>query len=197
MAHYYTNNTDLKSEKKYITFRYRDQELTFVSDIGVFSKEYIDYGSRVLLDNISLRSSQTNLLDVGCGYGTLGLSLKKVYPWIKVEMVDVNERALALAEESVRYNQLDDITIYKSSVYENVKGRFDVIVSNPPIRAGKKVVFEILEKAYEHLNQSGELFVVIQKKQGAPSAKKKMEEVFGNCEIVKRDKGYFVLKSVK
>ncbi len=197
MAHYYTNNTDLKSEKKYITFHYRDQELTFVSDIGVFSKEYIDYGSRVLLDNISLRSSQTNLLDVGCGYGTLGLSLKKVYPWIKVEMVDVNERALALAEESVRYNQLDDITIYKSSVYENVKGRFDVIVSNPPIRAGKKVVFEILEKAYEHLNQSGELFVVIQKKQGAPSAKKKMEEVFGNCEIVKRDKGYFVLKSVK
>ena len=197
MAHYYTNNTDLKSEKKYITFHYRDQELTFVSDIGVFSKEYIDYGSRVLLDNISLRSSQTNLLDVGCGYGTLGLSLKKVYPWIKVEMVDVNERALALAEESVCYNQLDDITIYKSSVYENVKGRFDVIVSNPPIRAGKKVVFEILEKAYEHLNQSGELFVVIQKKQGAPSAKKKMEEVFGNCEIVKRDKGYFVLKSVK
>ena len=197
MAHYYTNNTDLKSEKKYITFYYRDQELTFVSDIGVFSKEYIDYGSRVLLDNISLRSSQTNLLDVGCGYGTLGLSLKKVYPWIKVEMVDVNERALALAEESVRYNRLEDITIYKSSVYENVKGRFDVIVSNPPIRAGKKVVFEILEKAYEHLNRSGELFVVIQKKQGAPSAKKKMEEVFGNCEIVKRDKGYFVLKSVK
>lgn len=197
MAHYYTNNTDLKSEKKYITFHYRDQELTFVSDIGVFSKEYIDYGSRVLLDNISLTSSQTTLLDVGCGYGTLGLSLKKVYPWIKVEMVDVNERALALAEESVCYNQLDDITIYKSSVYENVKGRFDVIVSNPPIRAGKKVVFEILEKAYEHLNQSGELFVVIQKKQGAPSAKKKMEEVFGNCEIVKRDKGYFVLKSVK
>ena len=197
MAHYYTNNTDLKSEKKYITFHYRDQELTFVSDIGVFSKEYIDYGSRVLLDNISLTSSQTTLLDVGCGYGTLGLSLKKVYSWIKVEMVDVNERALALAEESVRYNQLDDITIYKSSVYENVKGRFDVIVSNPPIRAGKKVVFEILEKAYEHLNQSGELFVVIQKKQGAPSAKKKMEEVFGNCEIVKRDKGYFVLKSVK
>ena len=197
MAHYYTNNTDLKSEKKYITFHYRDQELTFVSDIGVFSKEYIDYGSRVLLDNISLTSSQTTLLDVGCGYGTLGLSLKKVYPWIKVEMVDVNERALALAEESVRYNQLDDITIYKSSVYENVKGRFDVIVSNPPIRAGKKVVFEILEKAYEHLNQSGELFLVIQKKKGSPSAKKKMEEVFGNCEIVKRDKGYFVLKSVK
>lgn len=111
-------------------------------------------------------------------------------------MVDVNERALNLAKESACYNQLEDVTIYKSSVYENVKGTFDVIVSNPPIRAGKTIVFEILEKAYHHLNDSGTLFVVIQKKQGAPSAKKKMEDVFGNCEIIKRDKGYFVLKSV-
>ena len=82
-------------------------------------------------------------------------------------------------------------------VYENVKDTFDIIVSNPPIRAGKKIVFEILEKAYDHLNNQGELFIVIQKKQGAPSAKKKMEDVFGNCEIIKRDKGYFILKSVK
>ena len=84
-----------------------------------------------------------------------------------------------------------------SSIYENVSHCFDVIVSNPPIRAGKKVVFDILEKAYDHLNNQGELVIVIQKKQGAPSAKKKMEEVFGNCEIVKRDKGYFILKSIK
>lgn len=197
MAHYYTNNTDLKSQKKYIPFQYRNQDLTFISDIGVFSKEYIDYGSRVLLESIHLLPSQKSLLDVGCGYGTLGLSLKKVYSWLKVEMVDVNERALNLAKESACYNQLEDVTIYKSSVYENVKGTFDVIVSNPPIRAGKTIVFEILEKAYHHLNDSGTLFVVIQKKQGAPSAKKKMEDVFGNCEIIKRDKGYFVLKSVK
>lgn len=197
MAHYYTNNTDLKSQKKYITFQYRNQDLTFISDIGVFSKEYIDYGSRVLLESIHLLPSQKSLLDVGCGYGTLGLSLKKVYSWLKVEMVDVNERALNLAKESACYNQLEDVAIYKSSVYENVKGTFDVIVSNPPIRAGKTIVFEILEKAYHHLNDSGALFVVIQKKQGAPSAKKKMEDVFGNCEIIKRDKGYFVLKSVK
>ena len=112
-------------------------------------------------------------------------------------MVDVNERAIALANESIEYNQENDIIAYKSSVYENVKDTFDIIVSNPPIRAGKKIVFEILEKAYDHLNNQGELFIVIQKKQGAPSAKKKMEDVFGNCEIIKRDKGYFILKSVK
>lgn len=197
MAHYYTNNIDLKSQKTQIHFQYRGHNLTFISDLGVFSKERVDYGSRVLLESFQLSLSQKTLLDVGCGYGTLGLSLKKVYPSLKVDMVDVNERALALAKESLQYNQMEDVRIYKSSVYENVTGCFDVIVSNPPIRAGKKIVFEILEKAYQHLNDSGELFVVIQKKQGAPSAKKKMEDVFGNCEIIKRDKGYFVLKSVK
>lgn len=197
MPHYYTNNTNLKSQKIQIHFQFRGHDLTFISDIGVFSKERVDYGSRVLLESIDLQPSQKTLLDVGCGYGTLGLSLKKVFPWLTVEMVDVNERALGLAQESLEYNHMEDVKIYKSSVYENVNGTFDVIVSNPPIRAGKKVVFEILEKAYSHLNISGELFVVIQKKQGAPSAKKKMEEVFGNCEIIKRDKGYFVLKSVK
>ena len=146
---------------------------------------------------MNIQSHQKTLLDVGCGYGTLGISLKKAYPWLHVEMVDVNERAIALANESIEHNQENDIIAYKSSVYENVKDTFDIIVSNPPIRAGKKIVFEILEKAYDHLNNQGELFIVIQKKQGAPSAKKKMEDVFGNCEIIKRDKGYFILKSVK
>ena len=197
MAHYYTNNIDLKSDETKIHFHYRGHDLIFMSDIGVFSKERVDYGSRVLLDNINLQEHQKSLLDVGCGYGTLGISLKKVYPWLHVEMIDVNERAVHLANESIALNQEDDIVAYTSSIYENVQGTFDVIVTNPPIRAGKKVVFEILEKAYDHLNQQGELFVVIQKKQGAPSAQKKMLDVFSNCEIVKKDKGYYILKSIK
>lgn len=197
MAHYYTNNIDLKSEETRIHFQYRQHELTFISDIGVFSKERIDYGSRVLLNAMNITHNQKTLLDVGCGYGTLGLSLKKEYPWLEVDMVDVNERALHLAEESAKYNNINHVHIYESSVYEKVTKTFDVIVSNPPIRAGKQIVFQILEKAYDHLNDHGELIVVIQKKQGAPSAKKKMEDVFGNCEILTRDKGYFILKSVK
>lgn len=197
MAHYYTNNVDLKSQEIHIPFQYRKHHITFVSDFGVFSKERVDYGSRALLDAMNIAKSQKRLLDVGCGYGTLGISLKKEYPWLNVEMVDVNERAIHLANASIEYNEVQDIKAYLSSVYENVEGTFDVIVSNPPIRAGKKVVFEILEKAFDHLNNDGELVVVIQKKQGAPSAKKKMEDVFGNCEIVNRDKGYFILKSKK
>lgn len=197
MAHYYTNNTELKSEKTRFSFHYRKHQLTFVSDHGVFSKERIDYGSRVLLESVNIQSWQKHLLDVGCGYGTLGIALKKEYSWLNVEMVDVNERALSLANENIVLNDLTQIKAYKSFAYENVTTQFDVILSNPPIRAGKKVVFDILEGAYSHLNENGELWIVIQKKQGAPSAKKKMEEVFGNCEVVRRDKGYFVLKSVK
>ncbi len=197
MAHYFTNNTDLKSEKRTIVFRFRDHHITFVGDNGVFSKEKIDYGSRVLLDAVEIKENHKSLLDVGCGYGTLGVSLKTVYPWLHVEMVDVNERAINLTQESIEINKLNDIIAYESYIYDNVKNSFDVIVSNPPIRAGKKVVFEILEKAKDHLNDNGELFVVIQKKQGAPSAKKKMEETFGNCEVISRDKGYFILKSIK
>ena len=197
MTHYYTNNVDLESHKIQIPFEYRKHQLTFMSDIGVFSKERVDYGSRVLLDAMDIKQEQTSLLDVGCGYGTLGISLKKEYPWLSVEMVDVNERAISLCQESIEYNNIENAKVYKSFIYESVEGTFDIIVSNPPIRAGKKVVFEILEKAYNHLNHHGDLIVVIQKKQGAPSAKKKMEEVFGNCEVITKDKGYFILKSTK
>lgn len=197
MPHYYTNNINLDSDESKINFRFREHELTFVSDIGVFSKERVDYGSRALLDAMDLNENQKSLLDVGCGYGTLGVSLAKVYPWLNVEMVDVNERAVLLSNKSIKLNNIENAKAYLSSIYENVNGTYDVIISNPPIRAGKKVVHEILEKAYDHLNENGELIVVIQKKQGAPSAKNKMEEVFGNCEIINRDKGYFILKSKK
>ena len=197
MPHYYTNNIHLESDESTIQFRFRDYELTFISDIGVFSKERIDYGSRALLNAMDIKEYQKTLLDVGCGYGTLGVSLAKVYPWLSVDMVDVNERAVLLSSKSIAANGINNAKAYLSSVYSHVDGTYDVIISNPPIRAGKKVVHEILEKAYDHLNEEGELIVVIQKKQGAPSAKAKMEEVFGNCEILDRDKGYFILKSQK
>ncbi len=197
MTHYYTNNMELKSDETRIYFQYKNHNIILASDYGVFSKEKVDYGTRVLLDAIDIKENIGKILDVGCGYGTIGVSLKKQYPHLSVEMIDVNERAVYLANQSIKYNDLENIIAYKSYAYENVEGCFDIILSNPPIRAGKKVVFEILEGAYNHLNKNGEMIVVIQKKQGAPSAKKKLEDIFGNCEIIKRDKGYFILKSVK
>lgn len=195
MKHYYTNNEELVSEPEQFTFHYRDRDLLFTSDNGVFSKKMIDYGSRVLLDVIEIDETKHTLLDVGCGYGTFGVSLKSIYSNLKVDMVDVNNRALLLAKKNLALNNLEG-NVYLSSVYENVNEKYDVIVTNPPIRAGKEIVTRILVESKEHLNINGEIWVVIQKKQGAPSAKKNLENTFGNVEVVKKDKGYYILKAI-
>lgn len=195
MRHYYDDNSDLKSEQQSFVFEYRNNHITFTSDNGVFSKTMIDYGSRVLLDNINIDQQKT-MLDVGCGYGTFGLSLKKCYPQLQIDMVDVNDRAIDLTKINANNNHLQ-VNVFKSYIYEKITKCYDLIVTNPPIRAGKEVVHEILEKAFVHLNDNGQLWVVIQKKQGAPSAKALMEKVFGNCKVVKKDKGYYILVSIK
>lgn len=197
MKHYYTDNSDLQSEPTNFTFHYRGHDILFTSDHGVFSKTMIDYGSRVLLETIEIHDTQNDILDVGCGYGTFGISLKKAYPHIHVDMVDVNDRALSLCKQNVEQNHVTNIDIKKSYIYEAITEKYDIIITNPPIRAGKDVVHQILTESYQHLHENGELWVVIQKKQGAPSAKNKMFEVFGNCEIVKKDKGYYILVSKK
>lgn len=195
MKHYFTDNTDIESQPIQFVFKFQEKDLLFTSDNGVFSKSMIDYGSRVLLDGFN-KTTEKSLLDVGCGYGTFGICLKKVYPDLEVDMVDINDRALKLAKLNAENNDVA-INVYKSFIYENVEKTFDIIISNPPVRAGKDVVMSILSGAYEHLNSNGSLWIVLQKKQGAPSAKKKMIEIFENCEVVKRDKGYYILKSQK
>lgn len=154
----------------------------------------VDYGSQVLLNALDLERGK-NLLDVGCGYGPLGISLAKVQG-VQSTMIDINSRAIELAKKNAERNGVV-AHIFQSNIYENVSEKFDYIISNPPIRAGKKVVHEIIEGAFDHLNQGGSLTIVIQKKQGAPSAKVKMENVFGNAEIIRKDKGYYILRSEK
>lgn len=195
MKHYYTENNDLISEPEQFVFNYRNKALTFISDNGVFSKKMIDYGSRVLLEAISIDSSKKTLLDMGCGYGTFGIALKSVYPFLEVDMVDVNDRALNLANENLKLNNIS-ANVYLSNTYDEVKNKYDLIVTNPPIRAGKEVVTRILVESKKYLNLNGEIWVVIQKKQGAPSAKKNLESVFKKVDIIKRDKGYYILRAI-
>lgn len=194
MKHYYTNNEELISNPEQFVFHYRDHDLYFTSDNGVFSKKMIDYGSQVLLNAVSFEAGKT-LLDLGCGYGPLGIALAKVQG-VKPTMVDVNNRALDLARKNAEKNGIS-ATIFQSNVYEQVEGIFDYIITNPPIRAGKQIVHEMIGESITHLNSGGSLTLVIQKKQGAPSAKAKMEDVFGNATILKRDKGYYILQSIK
>lgn len=134
------------------------------------------------------------LLEIGCGYGAIGIPLAKVYQ-SQVTMVDVNERSLALCQENADRNHVS-AEIMASDLYEAIDCTFDHIVSNPPIRAGKKVVHQLLEEAPHYLVVGGKLTIVIQKKQGAPSAKAKMAAIFGNCEIIKKDKGYYSIKTL-
>lgn len=192
---YYEDNQDLSHDFQTLTVELLGQSMRFKTDRGVFSKNGIDYGSRVLLENYQPESAKS-LLDVGCGYGTLGLTLAKKFD-LDVTMVDVNSRALDLCRQNAIDNAVSNSKIELSNIYESVSEKYDAIISNPPIRAGKEVVHEILAGAFGHLNDGGHLTIVIQKKQGAPSAQKKMEEVFGNCQLIARDKGYFILRSYK
>ncbi|WP_320163949.1 class I SAM-dependent methyltransferase [uncultured Trichococcus sp.] len=198
--HYYTKNPETESKETSWTFPLRDREFRFISDSGVFSKKTVDFGSRLLIESFRLNEEVSgDILDVGCGYGPMGLALAHAYPARLVEMVDVNERALSLARRNAEANHIRNVKVYESNTYDQVpEGRqFAAIVSNPPIRAGKQVVHRILSEAHTHLLPGGTLTVVIQKKQGAPSAEQKMLEVFGNAEVIARDKGYWIIQSVK
>ena len=191
---YYAENPDAAHDIHELRVDLLGEKMTFLTDAGVFSKKMVDFGSQLLLKCLEVDEGET-VLDVGCGYGPLGLSLAKAYG-VQATMVDINNRALDLARQNAERNKVE-ATIFQSNIYEQVEGKFDHVISNPPIRAGKQVVHEIIEKSKDFLATDGDLTIVIQKKQGAPSAKSKMEDVFGNCEVVKKDKGYYILRSVK
>lgn len=196
--HYFSNTPSASSNEETFSFELRGQTFRFTSDRGVFSKKEVDFGSRVLIDSFEVNNVKGPILDVGCGYGPIGLTIAKLRPGEQVHMVDVNERALALSEKNAKANGINNVQIYQSSCYSNVKiNDFSTILTNPPIRAGKKIVHEILEGAYNHLVEQGELWVVIQKKQGAPSALAKLESLFEEVEVVEKKKGYYIIRAKK
>lgn len=199
MDHYYSAKPTSESNRETWNTKINGKDFTYTTDAGVFSKNAIDQGSEVLMVTGAEQTyPEGNILDLGCGYGPVGVYLGQAFPDRTIEMVDINERALELSKVNTEQNGVKNVEIYQSNIYENVENKqFAAILSNPPIRAGKKVVHEILEKAYDHLVEGGQLLIVIQKKQGAPSAKKKMEDVFGNVERINLDKGYWILASTK
>ncbi|CAM4519057.1 16S rRNA (guanine1207-N2)-methyltransferase [Paenibacillus endophyticus] len=195
--HYYSQSPDVKHNRQVHEVSLRGFSFRFMTDTGVFSKSGVDYGSQVLIDAIEI-STNANVLDVGCGYGPIGLTSAKLAELGHVTMIDINERAVQLSIENAKLNQLTNVTVLQSDLFVAVKGKtFDVIVTNPPIRAGKTVVHRIFEEGFELLEPGGSMWVVIQKKQGAPSAKAKLESLFADVEEVTKDKGYRIFRAVK
>lgn len=198
MAHYYSEKQDdIESNPSEFIFNFKDHSFKFHTDNGVFSKEYIDYGTFAMLKAFTPNNIDLPILDMGAGYGPIGIVISKLYNK-ETHMCEINERAYNLILKNIEENKANSVA-YHSNLFDNLPSGliFSSVITNPPIRAGKDVVFKIYEGAYERLTTNGELWVVIQKKQGAPSSKEKLISLFGNCEIVNRDRGYYILKSIK
>ncbi len=196
--HYYSKNPGVESKPRRWNFNLRGFSFTFETDAGVFSKSEVDFGSRVLIDRFELPNVEGNILDVGCGYGPIGLSIAKSYPERTVHMMDVNDRAMDLARKNAELNGVQNVRIYESDALSAAQTE-DVacVLTNPPIRAGKQTIFRFYDQAYELLKEDGELWIVIQKKQGAPSTVDHLGLKFKEVTVVDKEKGYWIIKAVK
>lgn len=195
MEHYYSSKPTTAHNINNIDYTLKGHELRFMTDSGVFSKGRVDFGSDLLIRSIP--SLEGRVLDLGCGYGPIGISLAFFNDSAYIEMVDINERAVDLAKKNIVFNGISNAEAFISNGFTNVSHKFNTIVTNPPIRAGKKLIYSLFEESREYMHTGGMLYIVIQKKQGAPSAIRKLEDIFGNCTIIDRKKGYQILRSVK
>lgn len=187
--HYFSQQPQTQSSPRQLQTELRGKSYIFTSDTNVFSKEKIDFGSRLLIETFVEPAVEGEILDLGCGYGPIGISIAGSFPNRQVVLADVNERALSLARKNAETNRISNIEVVSSDRFSGMpKRKFAAVITNPPIRAGKKVVHDMFEGAKAALVKNGELWVVIQKKQGAPSAQKKINELFGNAEVVDRKK---------
>ena len=194
MEHYFIDNENLKSEIRTISFKYDDSSFSFLSDNGIFSKNKIDDASYLLVDTFLKNRKVNNLkmLDVGCGYGFIGITISKITNSY-VDMIDINKRAIHLCEENIKLNKVNCKCFY-SDTYENINDKYDYIITNPPIRVGKSKLLSLLNEAKSYLKDDGELWFVINKNQGAKSIKKELESTY-NIECTNKSKGFYIFTS--
>ena len=194
MAHYFENDQNLKSEWKEHHVRVLNHDYTFTTDHGVFSKQGLDFGTRTLLETLPLEEIHGKVLDLGCGYGPIGIALKTVVD-VDVDMIDVNRRSLHLARMNADKNKVE-VHIFESNGYENVSDVYDFIITNPPIRVGKKILYELLFGAKDYLKENGELWLVVHKDQGAKSLARDLEKEYF-VEIKNKNKGFYIIRAKK
>lgn len=189
MSYYFDNEQTSPSKEKNIKVYINNQHFSFITDNDVFSKKGLDFGTRTLLESLDLSKINGKVLDFGCGYGPIGIFL--AHNNIDVDMLDINKRALTLAKKNASINNVK-VNIFESNLYENVKTKYDYIITNPPIRVGKETLLSILFGAQDYLIDGGHLIFVIHKDQGAKSLAKKMEEKY-IVSIINKNKGFYVI----
>jgi 16S rRNA (guanine1207-N2)-methyltransferase len=190
--HYYTEKPTSELRKSKIMARLRGKEFTFVTGSGVFSIKKVDNGTILLIENASIKG---RVLDLGCGYGVVGIAIKKDFPDNEVVLSDINMRAVKLARENAKLNKVE-VNIVQGDMFSKVSGRFGTILLNPPQNAGKKICFSMISQSKEFLREKGTLQLVARHQKGGRSLSKHMEEVFGNVDVIKRGGGFRVYISV-
>lgn len=197
MSHYYINDKNLKDNEAFFDVQIDGTSFRFYTNDGVFSKRGFDFGSYLLIKSALGLGTFSTVIDMGCGYGPIGIIYSKFNNDAKVYMYDVNLRALDLARKNMILNNVSNAFAFESYLFEKVEVKADLILTNPPIRAGKSVIFKLYEDAYKHLNENGVLLVVIQRKQGAPSTMEKLKSIYNNVEVIEKKGGYWIISAAK
>ncbi len=199
MAHYF-DATDIKSQERLIEIDFNNQNLYFWTDNSVFSKNELDEGSALLIKCfIENYEGSFSCLDLGCGLGVVGIISNKINPLLKFDYIDINARAVHLTKKNLTLNKLSG-NVFASDCLDAVvetEKKYDVIISNPPIRAGNSTLFKMFSQSHEVLNKGGKLIVVLRVKQGAKTYIKHIEELFGNFNILEKKKGFIVCEFTK
>ncbi|MER3502101.1 MAG: hypothetical protein IMHGJWDQ_000352 [Candidatus Fervidibacter sp.] len=196
--HYFSEKPKTPRKVKRIRAVLRGREFIFETDRSVFAKDYVDLGTKRLIEKVEL-PEKGEVLDWGCGYGAIGIVIAAIHPQLRVWMVDINERAVALARRNAKLNRVKNVVILKSDGFASLPSdlRFDLILTNPPIHAGKRVLTQLIRDAYHWLKVGGSFWFVARTQHGAKTLQRLTEEVFGNAECVDIHGGYRVIAAVK